>query len=982
MRAGQTIKMKQKKSYYRAIHYMILGVIFRIILAGISKGHASDLSCFISWADRIVQTGCHNFYSSDVFTDYPPGYMYILWILGKFRQIITLPWDSFANLILMKMPAIICDTLTALFIWKIAKRKSEKIGLYAVLLFTFNPAIFINSAVWGQVDSIFTLCVILVCYLVSEHKLPLSYFIFAIGVLIKPQTLVFTPVLLFGVWNAVFKEGKFQLKEFSKQSLWACLALISLLMGMLPFGIINVITQYIKTMASYPYASVNAYNIWNLFGQNWVSQDVTFLGIAYSKIGSIAILITVIFAAYICMKGKKETERYMIAGAVIIGGMFLFSVRMHERYLYPILAILLLSYVYTQKKEWLISYLLFSLGHFINVFHVLYYPLNEVGKFNKVAFLDSIFLIGSFGYLCYQIFKSFGLKQKTYQNSREKGSARTEICNEKIKQLKRKDYVIILILSLVYACIAFYDLGQNRACESYYTFSNADESVVLDMGKSTYISKISYYLGNLENRGFRLEMAQDVEGPYHFVTEWQMISVFCWGSVDINDKGQYLRITSTSERAKVEELVFYDFDGNQITPVGSTPNAVQLYDEQSVYDGRSSFRNSTYFDEIYHARTAYEYLTGEYSYENTHPPLGKTLIALGIKLFGMNPFGWRFMGTLFGVLMIPVIYVFAFKLVSSTFLSTIISILFTFDFMHFVQTRIATIDVFVTFFIMIMYLFMFLYIRENKNYWLALSGICMGFGVACKWTGAYAGIGLAIIFFLHLIQNYKNASNKNKGIHNAIQTCLLCVLFFVIIPVTIYTLSYIPFRDGTDRGIIARMLNNQVSMYHYHTTVNATHPYSSWWYQWPTMYRPIWYYSGYISDTVKEGISAFGNPLVWWTGIVAFFYCAYQMIKERDKTARFLCIAYLAQYVPWFFVTRITFIYHYFPSVAFVVLMIGYGMKKLWEQDQVLWKRRFIIYAGLTILLFAAFYPVLSGMPVSVSYVSNFLRWFDSWVLI
>lgn len=69
--------------------------------------------------------------------------------------------------------------------------------------------------------------------------------------------------------------------------------------------------------------------------------------------------------------------------------------------------------------------------------------------------------------------------------------------------------------------------------------------------------------------------------------------------------------------------------------------------------------NSTYFDEIYHARTAWEHLNGVYPYEITHPPLGKIIISIGIALFGMTPFGWRFSGTLFGVLMLPVIYIFA-----------------------------------------------------------------------------------------------------------------------------------------------------------------------------------------------------------------------------------------------------------------------------------------------------------------------------------
>lgn len=977
------VESRRKKYLYgRSVGYIFIGILLRIVLAGICRGHLSDLNCFISWADRIAKVGCHSFYSASVFTDYPPGYMYILWVIGKLREIWQLPWDSFANLVLMKIPAIFCDMLTALFLWKIAWKHSEKLAGYAIAVFLFNPAIFINSSIWGQVDSIFTLCVVIVCYLVSERKLPLSYFVFALGILIKPQTLVFTPVILFGVWNQVIKEGKIQIKELFKQTIWACLAIISLLLGMVPFGVTKVITQYVETMTSYPYASVNAYNIWGLLGLNWVSQEGTFLGITYSKIGSIAIFLTVVLAAYLCMKGKEKKECYSVSAAVIIGGMFLFSVRMHERYLYPILGILLFSYVYTKKKEWLISYFLFSIGHFINVVHVLYFATNEVGGVHFVSTINSLFLMGSYGYFIYQIVTDFSIREKKKGIVPVRREDLVAMENLEQKRLKKIDYMIIVILSVFYAGIAFYNLGERQACESSYTFSGENDSVVLDMGQSTYISQISYYLGNLENRQFRLEVAEEAEGPYHLVTEFEMKSVFCWGELNVQDKGQYFRVISNSARAIVGELVFYDFNGKKVTPLQSTPNATELYDETSIYNGRSSFQNGTYFDEIYHARTAYEYLNGWYSYENTHPPLGKIFISLGIKMFGMNPFGWRFMGTLFGVLMIPVIYIFAFQLVKDTLLSSVISILFTFDFMHFVQTRIATIDVFVTFFIMLMYLFMFIYIREDKKKWLALCGVSMGLGVACKWTGAYAGVGLAILFFVHWILKYRNTQDKKEYAINFFKTGLFCVGFFILIPAAIYTLSYLPFRDGSNDGLVARMLKNQMSMYQYHSNVDATHPYSSWWYQWPTMYRPIWYYSGKLSEEIKEGISAFGNPLVWWAGIAAFFSCLYKTVKNKDKTAGFLVVSYLAQYLPWFFVTRITFIYHYFPSVPFVVLMIGYTMKTMEVTNLKKARKYFIGYAVATIVLFAMFYPVLSGMPVSVNYVKTFLRWFDSWVLI
>ena len=176
-------------------------------------------------------------------------------------------------------------------------------------------------------------------------------------------------------------------------------------------------------------------------------------------------------------------------------------------------------------------------------------------------------------------------------------------------------------------------------------------------------------------------------------------------------------------------------------------------------------------------------------------------------------------------------------------------------------------------------------------------------------------------------------------------------------------------------------------MFSYHSNLEDTHAFSSPWYEWPILKKPIWYYSRIIDGVaggggLREGISAFGNPAVWWMGIPAALYMVWLWIRKRDKTAAFLIVGYLAQYLPWFFVTRITFIYHYFPSVVFVVLMIVYSFCQ--------WKDRLsrrtlltmvVVYAGTAVGLFVLFYPVLSGEPVEAAFVDKYLRWFKTWVL-
>ena len=216
------------------------------------------------------------------------------------------------------------------------------------------------------------------------------------------------------------------------------------------------------------------------------------------------------------------------------------------------------------------------------------------------------------------------------------------------------------------------------------------------------------------------------------------------------------------------------------------------------------------------------------------------------------------------------------------------------------------------------------------------------------------------------------------------------MIVFVIVPITVYILSYIPFKDGTDDNIIVRVINNIKLMFSYHSDLNATHPFGSKWYTWPLDYRPIWYSSTVFAGGKAEGISAFGNPLVWWMGIPAFVYLASITILEKDKKAFFLCIGYLSQYLPWTLVSRVIFIYHYFPSTPFVVLMIVYCMVLLSRINKIgkitikesTWVNIFIIYTVLVLVLFMAFYPVLAGQTVDVQYVYKYLRWFPTWKLI
>ena len=88
-------------------------------------------------------------------------------------------------------------------------------------------------------------------------------------------------------------------------------------------------------------------------------------------------------------------------------------------------------------------------------------------------------------------------------------------------------------------------------------------------------------------------------------------------------------------------------------------------------------------------------------------------------------------------------------------------------------------------------------------------------------------------------------------------------------------------------------------------------------------------------------------------------------------------VAYALQYFPWILVTRCAFIYHYFTSVPFMILMIVYCIDYFMEKKRFS-KPMLFVYLGLVFVLFVLFYPALSGMPVSENYIKA-LRWFPSW---
>jgi hypothetical protein len=451
----------------------------------------------------------------------------------------------------------------------------------------------------------------------------------------------------------------------------------------------------------------------------------------------------------------------------------------------------------------------------------------------------------------------------------QKKAKRRLFFTEERSRFTWKDWLVMLGVTLVYAAVAFTNLGAHEIAQTYYTMETGDD-ICVAFEKPEEITTVKYYT-SFGTGKFSLKFSPEDEGyspvewqiyvddesgkkvptmttmHEHVATdmyEWQFVGPL--GAAEINtgdeefqDKtgftAQYVTIHAVKGGLQMLEMAFCDSEGNpvKIASVSNmNPDAergddpARMFDEQQFVPLRTYYMTEMYFDEVYHARTAYEYITHHSIYEWTHPPLGKNILSIGIYLFGMNPFGWRFMGTLFGMLMLPLMYLFAKKLFKKTLFAFIPTFLLAVDFMHYTQTRIATIDSYSVFWIMLMYLFMYLYAERNYNREplvntllpLSLAGMAFGLGAATKWLCIYAGVGLAILLFVQLFKRYREYAYANRAltddtlkavlsgerlaflrdisrgyVRRTLITLLWCVVFFIIVPLGIYISAYAPY---------------------------------------------------------------------------------------------------------------------------------------------------------------------------------------------
>ena len=202
---------------------------------------------------------------------------------------------SLIHIYLVKLPAILSDLAAAYLVYRLAKgRFGKPRALMLCGLMAFNPMTMLDSALWGQIDSILTLLAVGALYCYLKGKKPWSAALFVIGVLVKPQMLVFGPLLAAAFVYDIVKAPKKGLREMGVSALAGIAALLIIA---LPFSFgqepLWLLHKYTVAAGSYPYATVNAFNLYALFGGNWLDYNTELiLGITIKQFGTVMIAVS------------------------------------------------------------------------------------------------------------------------------------------------------------------------------------------------------------------------------------------------------------------------------------------------------------------------------------------------------------------------------------------------------------------------------------------------------------------------------------------------------------------------------------------------------------------------------------------------------------------------------------------------------------------------------------------------------------------
>jgi hypothetical protein len=336
----------------------VAGAVLRLVLAP-HFGFYGDLRFFREWADRLQGVPLDEFYSPAVFADYPPGYLYILKLLGAVESPLSLQ--------LLKFPVLLGDLAIAWCSMRIALALAREVPggssipvrPLVVLIALCNPAILAVGAMWGQVDSVpaaFVLgaVVLLVTGRPSANRDLGGMLLYAIAIAMKPQSGLVLPVLAYLLVrrHVVDVRREDRLPGIGRLAVICGLPMLLWAVSGLPFGLTprELVAFYRESAEVLPVTSANAFNLWGAVSffsgdrEPWKGRLTEVFGVSAFAVGTLLFLVSVVVVLVVLHRRYRaqplSIAPVLVAAVAINFAGFVLFTRMHERYLFPTIALM------------------------------------------------------------------------------------------------------------------------------------------------------------------------------------------------------------------------------------------------------------------------------------------------------------------------------------------------------------------------------------------------------------------------------------------------------------------------------------------------------------------------------------------------------------------------------------------------------------------------------------------------------------------
>ena len=1005
------------------------GFVIRLLFMG-QTGFANDVSSFEAWSLTLAAHPMWQFYGSTSFADYPPGYFYVLWIVGHAYALFGAHASIDVLKYLVKLPAVLTDLADGALLFFLVRRfASERVALGAAALFVLNPAVIFISASWGQVDSISSGLALLALYLLlrsddftagaATRYITGAWIAMAYSLLIKPQAAVLIP--LFVAFGFASRE---RLRERLTATGIGILAAIAFaFVFTLPFhpaldAFAWLYQKYSFGKNVYPFNSVNAFNLWSVVHPFW-QRDSDSIAVLPQYAWGLLLLVAATVLTVVRYLQTRTPRALLESAALLSLAFFMLSTRMHERYIYE--GLLFTIAAAALARRYAVAAVIFTCTLFVNLFYSLNYldvvmhgapaGTNAQDLWPFVTHPLSLLNVATFFVLGYLFLGTdetepaaepalpAWLHARAWFNPREGLGA----------MVWPLDYVLAAGLSVVSFVVSYvnYWMPREKVFDEIY-FARAAEEYL----KGLYIYENTHPPLTKLIITFSTILFGGLHGGDNSYG-WRFMDVV-FGALAIAVIYVFAKRLTRSALFSAFAAVMFIADGMHFVQsrIATPEGIVVVFSLGALY-------------------AFYRYWIASQSVvrPNEPGPVSRALISLGGSV--ALGFASSFLASLLSPSSTASVIVFGVFFTSGWYLALRTFVVPRFilpsegEFVSYAEGtsgvrgsgrsgmtapdgRVIAKDAVtreddatIT------------YRRDgtvayatpeggavyapgtvsddegeveegrHATGWLIAFTVLLGALVASKWYGVMAyGVSFVVIAAVWAQRFWRDGKTKLWG--NPFGFRLdVSIAAIVFLSMSVYLCAWIPdlLRHPAEGSIntLKDLVYRQYSMFEYHDTLKATHPYASAWWQWPFDLRPIAYYwKDLRAGTLVQSPSAccvaeiisLPNPLILWFGVITVPLVAFLAWRERNKGYALLVLAYLFQWLPWARSPRITFAYHFYVNVPLIILCNVIVLQRLWQMQEeggearILTRAAICAYVAAVVLAFIWFYPILAGVPL------------------